>query len=148
MLVLISVLSADGSSCQEATGTATAESVTAHLTGGGQRAWVKTPEEIILAKGAPQCVRGEIWTFGHDGKGGKRTCENGVVRERKFTWAWVGTQDDQTILQVDETRYIAELRQRKAKVEGDPPELVTVLRTPRTSQDTPVKEITLKFQDM
>jgi hypothetical protein len=87
-----------------------------------------------------------MWTFGHDGKGVKKTCVNGVAREQKFTWAWVGTESDLSILKIDETRYVTELRQEKAKVEGDPPVLITILRTLRTDQITPVQEITLKFQ--
>jgi hypothetical protein len=91
-------------------------------------------------------VRGEIWTFGHNGRGVKKTCVNGVAQEQKFTWIWVGTEDDQPILKIDETRYLVKLGREKAKVEGDPPVLVTILRKPRTDQIDPVKEIELKFQ--
>ena len=147
MLVLIGVLSAVGSSGQESAGTLTVESVMAHLTGGGERAWrTKEGWVSILNPEGPRCVRGEIWTFGHDGKGVKKTCVNGVAREQEFTWIWVGTEGDQPILKIDETRYVVKLGREKAQVEGDPPVLVTILRTPRTDQIDPLKEIELKFQ--
>jgi len=148
MLVLIGVLSAVGSSGGESTATPTVESAMSHLTGGGQRVWVKRRWVMVLAEGAPGCVQGEIWTFGQDGKGVKRTCVNGVARDEKFTWAWVGTEGDLPLLKVDEKHYVADFRHRKAQVEGDPPVLVTILRTPRTSQVTPVEEIILEFENM
>jgi hypothetical protein len=148
MLVLICVLSAVGSSYGESSGTPTAERVTSHLTGGSQRAWVATPWKQVLAERTPRCERGEIWTFSHDGKGVKRICVNGVARDEQFRWAWVGAEGDLPVLKVDETRYVVELRQEKANVQGYPPVLVTILRSLRTRQDDPVNEITLKFQDL
>jgi hypothetical protein len=123
MLVLIGMLSAGGRSYLEPAATSTAETIMSHLTGGSWRAWVKTRWITILARGAPRCEQGEIWTFSRDGKGVKRTCVNGVAHEEQFTWAWVGT-------------------------EGDPPVLVTILRTLRADTITPVEEIILEFQDM
>jgi len=71
-----------------------------------------------------------------------------VTKEQKFTWAWVGTQDDQPVLKVDETQYVADFRQREAKRKGDPPVLVIILRTLRASQDKFIEEIQLEFQNM
>jgi hypothetical protein len=147
MLVLISVLSVVDSRCQESTGPPTAESVAAHLTGGEQREWVKTLWKIRLGKKVPQCESGEHWTFNHDGKGIKKICDNGMPRERQFTWAWVGVQGDRPVLNVDDTQYLVEIAQQKLDVEGAPPVLVTVLRTLRSRQSDPVVEITLRFQD-
>ena len=59
----------------------------------------------------------------------------------------MGTQGDQVILKVDETQYVVESRQRPSNIEGAPPVLVTLLRTPRTSGNTPVEEITLEFSN-
>ena len=141
--VLIGVVSAGWSHGQESSRPPTAESVTARLTGGGQREWVQTLWIPIL--GPAGCVQGELWTFNQDGKGVKKTCESGAVRERQFQWVWTGTQNDQVILKVNEQQYIVEFRQRLSKVEGAPPVPVMLLRTLRTSASTPVDEITLEL---
>ena len=65
--VLLSVLLAVSSHGQESKRLPTAESVTAHLTGGKQREWEQTLWIPILGPGG--CVQGEMWTFGQDGKG-------------------------------------------------------------------------------
>jgi hypothetical protein len=137
-ILLTGVLLAIDSSGQQST--ETMESITAHLTGGTKRTW--TGETWIPVLGPePRCLQGEIWTFSHDGGGVKMTCESGMAREREFTWALV----DRSVVQIDETQYIAELRHEKATGEGAWPVLVTILRTPRTSPMEPVKEITLRF---
>ena len=46
---------------QPAPGDEIATQLSAHLTGGGQRAWVKTRWESVLATEGPRCVQGEIW---------------------------------------------------------------------------------------
>lgn len=149
MLVLIGVVSAVSSYSQVSPRTPTPESIVIEqLTGGGQRVWVKRAWRQYLAEGVRQCEAGEIWTFGHNGKGVSKTCVMGLVHERQFTWAWVGTEDDLPVLKIDETRYLAELRQQKASTPGYPPVLIMILRTPRTSPIVVVEEITLTFQDM
>jgi hypothetical protein len=147
ILVLIGVLSAVADSYPESAETPTAESVMAQLTGSSWRVWVKKRWVMVLAE-PPRCEAGEIWTFVHDGKGVKRTCVNGVARDEQFMWVWHGTEDDLPVLKIDETRYLAELRRQKAKVPGDAPVLVMVLRTPRTDQIKLVEEIILAFQDL
>jgi hypothetical protein len=103
---------------------------------------------MVLSGRSPQCESGEIWLFSQDGNGIKKICENGVMREQKFTWAWVGTQSAAPILKVDEKQYVIEFRQLDAKVEGDPPILVTILRVQRASQGEPVEEIRLEFKSL
>lgn len=120
----------------------------AHLTGGDERAWVKSRWEPVLAapsEEAPQCVQGELWIFGQDEKGIKRTCENGFAHESEFDWAWVGVMHDLPILMVDKKEYVIELRQKRAELEGEAPVLVTILRSLRIRQIDPVEEITLEF---
>jgi hypothetical protein len=146
ILLLFSMLSTIGSSCQGSTGTLMAERVTAHLTGGAQRQWTITAWKPVLALEGPKCVEGELWTFRHDGRWIKRTCENGMVREREFSWALVETADDQPVIEINETRYIVELRQKNATGGDASPELVTILRTLRSTQAEPVQEITLTYQ--
>ncbi|HEX9872244.1 MAG TPA: hypothetical protein VGC99_27335 [Candidatus Tectomicrobia bacterium] len=105
-------------------------------------------DRALLAEGVRQCEAGEIWTFGHDGKGVSKTCVMGLVQEQQFTWAWVGTEDDLPVLKIDETWYLAELRQDKASTPGYPPVLIMILRTLRTRPDHPVEELRLTFQDI
>jgi hypothetical protein len=145
-ILLIGVLLSTESSSQQST--ETMESITAHLTGGTKRLWTTGKAWISVLGPEPRCVRGEIWTFSHDGRGVKMTCESGMAREREFTWALVGTEDDRPVVRIDETRYIAELRQEQEKAtgEGARPVLVTILRTPRPSLIKPVEEITLRFR--
>ena len=149
ILFMVGVLFIVGSRCQESIAAPTAESVTAHLTGGAQRAWVKTTRHIIhMNTKDPQCKQGEIWTFGHDGQGMRKICENGISRQQSFRWTWAGVQDGLPILKVDEKPYTAEFRQQISQEVGHKPKLITILRTLRTSQAEPVEEITLVFQDM
>ena len=148
MLVLIGILLVVSNSNGEPTEALTAESVTLHLTGGGQgawRSWVKT--QWIVRLGAPRCEQGESWLFGHDGQGIKKSCENGVTREQKFTWAWVGIQNAEPILKVDGKPYVVDFRQQEAQVKGDPPILTTILHTLRTDQGQPIEEIWLELED-
>jgi hypothetical protein len=148
MLVLIGMLSVVAVCYPESAETPTVESVMAQLTGGSWRVWVKKRWVKVLAEEGRRCEGGELWTFSHDGKGVKRTCVNGAARDEQFTWAWAGTEGDLPVLKIDEKQYLADLRRQQAKVPGDAPVLIMILRTQRTRADVPVEEILLTFQNL
>lgn len=144
LLIVLSVLVAVEGHDRALGADVTEAGIKAHLTGGDERAWVKTRWVPVLSEPA-QCAQGELWIFDQNGKWIKKTCENGLARERELDWAWGGVQDDWPVLIVGENTYAIELRQKRSELEGEPPVLVTILRGLRTSQTEPVEEITLEF---
>jgi hypothetical protein len=123
-----------------------AAQLSAHLTGGDQRAWVKERGDIVLAVEEMGCVKGEIWVFEVDGGGTARICQNGRAEERPLVWVPAGIHDGLPVLELDGTSYVVDVRQQQASLPGESPVLISILRTLRTSQSEPVMEIRLEFR--
>jgi hypothetical protein len=120
--------------------------LTEQLTGGAERAWVKTLWQPVLSAEVARCVEGEIWVFAQDGGGTARTCRDGAVVEHPLAWAPAGTRDGLPLIELDGKQYLVDLRQKPAALEGEPPVLVAILRTLRASQIDTVEEIRLEFR--
>lgn len=120
--------------------------LTEQLTGGAERAWVKTLWQPVLSADVARCVEGEIWVFERHGGGMARTCRDGAVVEHPLAWAPAGTRDGLPLIELDGKQYVVDLRQQPAALEGEPPVLVAILRTLRASQIETVEEIRLEFR--
>lgn len=119
------------------------------LVGESSRGWEVDGEEWKTYLGL-KCRSGKIWTFTADGVWSQRECVKGspVVTVGRWAWAteWPEVHGPYGLL-LDGSRYLMEIRQRKAPVDGDPPVIVLTIRTPKEEHDDLTRETVLTFQD-
>lgn len=113
------------------------------LTGGDARAWIKERQIQYLSK--ERCESGETWVFQVGGAGQTEICKEGERVSTPFSWSWVSSPAGEAHIKISDRVFVFDVRLQPSDLEGEPPILVALLRTLRSSQDEPVEEVRLEF---
>jgi hypothetical protein len=113
------------------------------LTGGDARAWIKERQIQYLSE--ESCESGESWIFHVGGAGQTEICKEGETVSTPFSWSWVSAPAGETHIKIGDRVFVFDVRRQPSELAGEPPILVALLRTLRSSQDEPVEEVRLEF---